>query len=261
MNSALAILDLVIGTYPVNTNQLYVTGLSMGGFGTWYAIRSRPNQFAAAMPLSGGGNKDQGALLKDIPTWAYHGALDGVVPVSGTDDMRDAITNAGGSITCTRINTGHDGWSTFYNNTTYTNAAGETVYEWLFSQTLAAPDFSTVIASPDNVNADGISTSTITVTLKDTTNNPVPGKTVGLTSSRGATDTISTASGPSDTNGIVTFTVSSTTSGVAGFSATNVTDGVALNSVATVTFIGVMSPTLSTVVSSPGTQLANGIAL
>jgi len=239
MTSALAILDLVIGTYPVNTNQVYVTGLSMGGFGTWNAIGSRLTQFAAAMPLSGGGNKDQGALLKEIPTWTYHGTADGVIPVGATDDMRDAVTNAGGSIIYTRINTGHDGWSIFYNTTTYTNAAGETVYEWLCSQTLAPPDLSTVVPSPDTVDADGVSTSTITVMLKDAGNNPLAGKTVTLASSRGATDTLSAASGPSDTNGVVMFSVSSTASGVAEFTAPNTTDSIAVSSTANVTWTSV----------------------
>ena len=90
MQSALAILDLVVASYPVDTDRVYATGLSMGGFGTWNAVRLRPGQFAAAMPLSGGGNADQGALLEGIPVWAYHGSADSIVPVSGTDDMRDA---------------------------------------------------------------------------------------------------------------------------------------------------------------------------
>ncbi|MGY8690387.1 MAG: carboxylesterase family protein, partial [Verrucomicrobiales bacterium] len=138
MESVLAILDNIIANYPVDTNRIYVTGLSMGGFGTWDALSRRPKQFAAAMPLSGGGNRDQGTLFKDIPIWTYHGSSDGVVPVSGADDMRDAIEAAGGSIEYTRIATGHTGWSTFYNNTTYGNSADQKVYEWLFSLSLTS---------------------------------------------------------------------------------------------------------------------------
>ncbi|MGK0188391.1 MAG: poly(3-hydroxybutyrate) depolymerase [Verrucomicrobiales bacterium] len=139
MHSALAILDRVIADYPVNSDQVYVTGLSMGGFGTWDALRRRPGLFAAAMPLSGGGNKEQGTFFRSIPIWAYHGSSDGVVPVKGTDEIRDSIAAAGGFIEYTRIPTGHTGWSTFYNNKTYSNSANQTVYEWLFSQTLKGP--------------------------------------------------------------------------------------------------------------------------
>jgi len=144
MKLAMGILDQVVASYPVDSNRIYVTGLSMGGFGAWDAIRRHPGEFAAAMPLSGGGNKDQGLLLSHIPVWAYHGASDGTVPVSGTDNMRDAIAAAGGSIEYTRPDgVGHSGWNTFYDNTTYHNSMGQTVYPWLFSQ--AVPEPSTLI--------------------------------------------------------------------------------------------------------------------
>ncbi len=93
---------------------------------------------------------------------------------------------------------------------------------------------STVGASPASVPADGSTTSTVTVTLKDQFNNPVSGKSVTLSSSRGATDTISAASGPSDSSGIVTFTVKSSTEGTATFTA--VGDSITITQTATVTF-------------------------
>ena len=139
MRSALAILDQVIATYPVAIDQIYVTGLSMGGFGTWDALHRRPGKFAAALPLSGGGNKSQGASFKDVPIWLYHGSSDTVVPTRGSDEMQNAIVAAGGAIEYTRPNTGHSGWGTFYNNRTYRNGAGQPVLEWLFSQTLRGP--------------------------------------------------------------------------------------------------------------------------
>ena len=139
MRSALAILDQVIATYPVAIDQIYVTGLSMGGFGTWDALHRRPGKFAAALPLSGGGNKSQGSSFKDVPIWLYHGSSDTVVPTRGSDEMQNAIVAAGGAIEYTRPNTGHSGWGTFYNNRTYRNGAGQPVLEWLFSQTLRGP--------------------------------------------------------------------------------------------------------------------------
>ena len=139
MRSALAILDQVIATYPVAIDQIYVTGLSMGGFGTLDSLRRRPGKFAAALPLSGGGNKSQGASFKDVPIWLYHGSSDTEVPTKSSDEMQDAIVAAGGSIEYTRPNRGHSGWGTFYDNRTYSNAAGQPVFEWLFSQTLQGP--------------------------------------------------------------------------------------------------------------------------
>lgn len=93
---------------------------------------------------------------------------------------------------------------------------------------------STVLASPASVPADGISTSTITVTLKDAANNAVSNKPVTLASSRGAPDTISAASGLSATNGVATFTVKSLTTGAPVFTATG--DGVTLAQQPAVTF-------------------------
>lgn len=101
---------------------------------------------------------------------------------------------------------------------------------------------STVTASPASVVADGVAASTITVTLKDASNQAVTNKSVTLASSRGAVDTIAAASGPSDANGVVTFTILSSTSGAATISATG--DGVALNQTATVTFTPTVAETV-----------------
>ena len=87
---------------------------------------------------------------------------------------------------------------------------------------------STVTASPSAVFADNYTTSTITVTLKDSGGATLQGKTVTLASSRGATDTISAASGTSNTSGVVTFTVKSATTGPAVFTATDTTDTITL---------------------------------
>lgn len=100
---------------------------------------------------------------------------------------------------------------------------------------------STVAVSPASVGADGSSTAAVTVTLRDANMLPVPGKTVTLTSSRGATDTISAASGPSSVSGVVTFTVTSTTLGTAVFSATDVTDSnLAITQTASVNFVSLV---------------------
>ena len=95
---------------------------------------------------------------------------------------------------------------------------------------------STVTASPAVVSADGISTSTITVTLLDASNQPVVGKTVTLASSRGATDTITQPAAVSDANGVATGTISSNTVGLATITATDVTDTVMLTAQPQVAF-------------------------
>ena len=143
LKNAMKILDETIANYPVDTNRIYITGISMGGCGTWDAIRRYPDRFAAATPLSGAGNRDQGALFKKIPIWAYHGCLDTVIPVSGTDQMNVAITNAGGFMEYTRpANVAHAGWETMF-DTTSKNSQGQDLYKWMFSQSLSVPEPST----------------------------------------------------------------------------------------------------------------------
>ena len=120
---------------------------------------------------------------------------------------------------------------------------------------------STVAAAPTTVASDGITTSTITVTLRDASNNPVAGKTVTLASNRDeGLDTISAASGSSSSSGVVTFTVKSSTSGSAIFTATDVTDSLVISpSTATVTFeAGAVSAANSTVAADPSSVTANG---
>ncbi|MBI4325721.1 MAG: Ig-like domain-containing protein [Chloroflexi bacterium] len=113
---------------------------------------------------------------------------------------------------------------------------------------------STVVASPTSLPANGVATSTITVTLKDATSGPVSGKTVTLAKTAGpGTPVITTVSGTSGVNGQATFTVASTTTGNCVFTATDVTDGnVVITNTATVTFtVGPVSLGTSTVVASP----------
>ena len=104
-----------------------------------------------------------------------------------------------------------------------------------YTKSVPTTNNSTVVASPAGVPADGAMASTITITLKDAGNNLISGKTVTLASSRGATDTISAASGAS-TNGMVVFFVTSSTAGLATFTATDTTDSVVITNTATVNF-------------------------
>src|SRR5581483_4791158 len=80
----------------IDANRLYVTGLSIGGYGTWDAIERWPGYFAAAAPVAGAGDPSKAALLKNLPIWAFQGSADLSVPVAGSRDMIAAIQAAGG---------------------------------------------------------------------------------------------------------------------------------------------------------------------
>jgi predicted peptidase len=77
--------------FRIDTNRIYVTGQSMGGWGTWSLITKRPDLFAAAVPICGGGEPADAPYAKDIPIWAFHGSADGVVPVGYTRNMIAAL--------------------------------------------------------------------------------------------------------------------------------------------------------------------------
>ena len=121
--------------YTVDSSRLYITGLSLGGYGTFDQLYHFPGRFAAAAPLSGGVGStsvsDVAAVIKDIPTWVHHGAQDTAVPVSSSRVIVNAMRNAGGSPLYTEYpNMGHNIWSHVYadNNNEF--------YPWMFSQSL-----------------------------------------------------------------------------------------------------------------------------
>lgn len=80
---------------PVDTNSIYITGLSMGGFGTYDAIERYPQLFAAAVPVSGGGDTAKAATIAHMPIWIFHGAEDPTVNPKYSLQMFEALTNAG----------------------------------------------------------------------------------------------------------------------------------------------------------------------
>ena len=115
MQLTLELLDKVIDEMQVDRNRVYVTGLSMGGYGTWDIIQRRPKLFAAAMPICGGGDTAMADKIKDIPIWAFHGARDRVVKPSRTKDMIEAIRKAGGNPKVSIFpGTKHDSWKQVY---------------------------------------------------------------------------------------------------------------------------------------------------
>ncbi|MBN1766131.1 MAG: prolyl oligopeptidase family serine peptidase [Sedimentisphaerales bacterium] len=119
------LLKYIITEYDVDTERIYLTGLSMGGFGTWQMASEYPELFAAIAPICGGGEVAQARLgrLNKVPIWAFHGADDNVVPVLRSQEMVDAVNKAGGNAKLTVYpDTGHDSWTVTYDN--------PQLYEW-----------------------------------------------------------------------------------------------------------------------------------
>ena len=112
----LALLEHVTETLQVDTQRVYLTGLSMGGYGSWRLAADQPHRFAAVAPVCGGGKPEDADKLKDLPIWVFHGDQDKAVPLSRSQEMVDAIRAAGG--TQLRFTTmefvGHNCWSATY---------------------------------------------------------------------------------------------------------------------------------------------------
>ena len=93
-----ALLDDVISNYRVDKRRVYLTGLSMGGSGTWSLAAAHPERFAAIVPVCGHGNPADAKKLAALPIWVFHGAQDPKVPVQRSREMVEAIKAAGGNI-------------------------------------------------------------------------------------------------------------------------------------------------------------------
>ncbi len=119
-----ALLDEIVEKYKIDKSRIYVTGLSMGGFGTWSLQAHTPKRFAAIVPICGGGEAIAARHLPHVPTWVFHGAKDPVVPLARSEAMVDALKQAGGNVKFTVYpNAGHDAWTETY--------ANPKLYDWL----------------------------------------------------------------------------------------------------------------------------------
>ena len=110
------LLDQVIEEYNVDTNRIYLTGLSMGGYGTFAMSQVYPEYFAAIAPICGGGTPSLSKFSKALPTWVFHGDKDQVVPLKASQIMVDAIKAKGGEVKFTVYRgVDHFSWIPAYN--------------------------------------------------------------------------------------------------------------------------------------------------
>jgi len=127
LSTALSLQSWVLTQYHIDPTRLYLTGLSMGGYGAWDLSLRFPTLYAAVVPMSGAGDPERAILELDDAVWAFHGANDSVVPVSGSRDMIDAMRAFGGNPLYTEYpGADHNIWDTAY--------ATPDLIPWTFAQ-------------------------------------------------------------------------------------------------------------------------------
>lgn len=132
----LQLLDRITADYAVDTNRVYLTGLSMGGYGTWKLGLTHPEKFAALAPICGGANMidvmlgswDRRKVLEKLPIWAFHGAKDDVVPLSESERVVEQLKKGGLKDVKLTVypEAKHDSWKLTY--------ADPEFYAWLLSK-------------------------------------------------------------------------------------------------------------------------------
>lgn len=124
-----SLLDEIEANYRVDKNRIYVTGLSMGGYGTWSLALAQPERFAAIAPVCGWADTSKANTIAHLPIWVFHGAKDNVVPVKTSEDMVSALKNYGSEVKFTVYpEANHDSWTETYNN--------DELYKWFLQQSL-----------------------------------------------------------------------------------------------------------------------------
>lgn len=125
----IALLDEIEENYHIDKNRIYVTGLSLGGHGTWSLALAQPKRFAAIAPVCGWSVPSVACSLKDIPIWVFHGAKDIVVPINSSEVMVERLKSCGSNVKFTVYpEANHDSWTETYNN--------EELYKWFLEHSL-----------------------------------------------------------------------------------------------------------------------------
>ncbi|MDX1639920.1 MAG: prolyl oligopeptidase family serine peptidase, partial [Balneolaceae bacterium] len=127
LEMTMEVLEQVLANSNADPDRVYITGLSMGGYGTWDALARWPETFAAGAPVCGGGDPGSVKNMADIPIWAFHGAEDAVVPPERSREMIDALHQIGARPGYTEYpEVGHFSWVHAYSDPLFMN--------WLFDQ-------------------------------------------------------------------------------------------------------------------------------
>ncbi len=125
VESILRFIEQLKEAYNIDENRIYLTGLSMGGYGTWFTSMASPDTFAAIAPVCGGGMDWNADVLK-MPIWTFHGSVDDVVNPKYTDMMVEALGRCGADIKYTKFEgVGHNAWDYAYN---------KELIDWLLSK-------------------------------------------------------------------------------------------------------------------------------
>ncbi len=127
MKAAIITIRKILSEENIDTSRIYLTGLSMGGFGSWDLAARHPDWFAAVVPICGGGDPKTASQLIDVPIWAFHGDKDQIVPEQASSKMVLAIRNAGGRPAYTVLQgVGHGSWPYAY--------GARVAMDWMFAQ-------------------------------------------------------------------------------------------------------------------------------
>lgn len=126
------LLDHIVQTHSIDQDTMCLTGLSMGGYGSWQMAADHPKRFASVVPVCGGGDPRDAEKLKALPIWVFHGDQDSAVPFQRSVEMVDAIKQAGGTkIRFTSLeHIGHNCWSATY--------ATPELFQWISQQKKSA---------------------------------------------------------------------------------------------------------------------------
>ena len=125
-------LDEIVAKYPIDTERIYLTGLSMGGYGSWRLAAEHPERFAAVVPICGGGDPQYVERIRDLPIWDFHGAKDRTVPIEQSYEMVEALRKVHGRVHFTvYAEAGHNCWDQAYNT--------DQLYSWMLRQSRGRP--------------------------------------------------------------------------------------------------------------------------